>query len=213
MQASAADERIEQQVHALNRESEEITQTLPSFGVGGATMREAVAFYNGSLHGFPDVSGFLVPLSEVLRAHPEVRLTQLAWQATDDAKAAPKLRATPMKDPPPVTALQKSAGPSVQPPVSAEDAANPVFSGARYEVALVEGTVRVANNDFRGATATVEALAADLGRVAGFRADVVESPLDTSPAAALQGRQQEREPASMEPRFLLRIVRERGAAG
>ena len=211
VQASVADERVEQQVHALNRESEEITRTLPSFGVGGATMRESVAFYNGALRGFPDVAGFLVPLSEVLRSHPEVRLTQLAWEATDDAKAMPRLRATPLKEPPPVTALAKSAtAPSGQ-AANPDDNANPVFAGGHYEVALVEGTVRVANNDFRGATAAIEALAADVGRVAGFKVDVVESPLDTSPALALQGRLQEREPALMEPRFLLRIMRERNA--
>ncbi len=58
----------------------------------------------------------------------------------------------------------------------------------------------------------VERLAADIGRVDGFRADVVESPLDTSPSLALQGRHGERESASMQPRFVLRIVRERRGA-
>jgi len=106
-----------------------------------------------------------------------------------------------------VTRTQDAAG------AASEDAANPPFAGGRYEVALVEGNVRVRANDFRGAVEEVERLAADIGKLEGFRADVVESPLDVSPTIALQGRHGEREPETMEPRFVLRIVRERRAAG
>jgi hypothetical protein len=108
-----------------------------------------------------------------------------------------------------VKAVAKSGEPA--PPAVNEDN-NPPFVGGRYEVAMVEATVRVANNDFRGAMTEVERLAADIGRIEGFRADVMESPLDTSPSLALQGRHAEREAASMQPRFVLRIVRERRAA-
>jgi hypothetical protein len=55
----------------------------------------------------------------------------------------------------------------------------------------------------------VERLVADIGKLEGFRADVVESPLDVSPGAQLQGREVQGDPATMEPRFVLRIVRER----
>ena len=103
------------------------------------------------------------------------------------------------------------AGEAPLPPPT-DDNASPPFAGARYEVAIMEATVRVANNDFRGAMTEVERLAADIGRVGGFRADLLESPLDTSPALSLQGRHAERETASMQPRFTLRIVRERRAA-
>jgi hypothetical protein len=60
--------------------------------------------------------------------------------------------------------------------------------------------------------AEVERLAADLSKVAGFSAEVVEAPLDLSPGHGLQGRLDEREPATMEPRFMLRIMRERRGA-
>ena len=89
---------------------------------------------------------------------------------------------------------------------------NPPFAGGRYEVGLIEATVRVPNNDFRGAMAEVERLAADIAKVGGFQADLVESPLDTSPSLGLQGRHGERDPAVMEPRFVLRITRERRGA-
>jgi hypothetical protein len=140
-----------------------------------------------------------------------VRLTQIAWQATDDAKATPRMASTQLRNVPPVKSVAKGGetAPPVTPP---EEAANPPFAGGRYEVALIEGTVRVANNDFRGAMGEVERLATDLARMPGFRADVVESPLDLSPNLGLQGRLADREPATMEPRFVLRVVRERRGA-
>ena len=205
-QASQADERLEQQVRAFNRESEEITRALPSFGVGGATMRDAVTFYNGSLRGYPRVSDLLIPLSGVLRLHPDVHLTQLAWEATDDPKATPRIRPMTPHDAPPVHALGKAP---VQTAAGDDNPnANPTFAGGRYQVALLEATVQVAANDFRGAASEMERLAADIGQVPGFHAEVVDSPLDTSPTMGLQGRYPEKESSTMEGHFVLRIVRE-----
>ena len=198
-----------QQLNALNRETEEITRALPSFGVGGSTMRDAVTFYNASMRGFPTMIEFLVPLSQVLRAHPEVRLTQVTWQATDDPKTMPKIQATAPRVPPPVKALARG-GEAVQ-QQGPDEGSNPPFAGGRYEVALVEATVRVGNNDFRGALAEAERFAADIAK-AGFQADVVESPLDVRTAFTLQGRHLEREPDFMDPRFVVRIMRERRGA-
>ena len=209
-QSNEADQRIAQQLASLNKEYEDITRALPSFGVGGSTMRDAVTFYNSSIRGFPSVTEFLVPLSAVLRSHPEVRLAQLSWQVTDDPKLTPRMSLTPTREAPPVKTLPK-AGEAPLPPPN-DDAANPPFAGGRYEVAMLEATVRVSNNDFRGAVAEVERLAGDIGRIQGFRADVIDSPLDTNPSLALQGRLAEREAASMQPRFMLRIVRERQGA-
>jgi hypothetical protein len=210
-QASEADQKVAVELRALNREYDDITRALPSFGVGGSTMRDAVTFYNGSIRGFPTLIDFVVALSAVLGAHPEVRLNQLAWQATDDPNAIPKMALTPAsKNLPPVKALARGGEAAVA--QLADPGPNPPFAEGRYEIALIEGTVRVANNDFRGAVEEVERLAADIGKVAGFRANVLESPLDVSPALALQGRHSEREAALMEPRFVLRIVRERRGA-
>lgn len=207
-QASQADERVDHQISAFNRESDEITRTLPSFGVGGATMRDAVTFYNGSLRGFPHVSDFLVPVSSVLRGYPDVRLSQIAWQASDDPKAMPRIRAMTPRDAPPVKALPKSGPGQVQ--NVPEDNANPPFSGGRYQVALLEATMRVPANDFRGAMAEAERIANDIGQLPGFSADVVESPLDTNPSTGLQGRYPEHDNATMDARFVLRVVREGG---
>jgi hypothetical protein len=203
------DQRIAQQMNALNREYDDITRSLPSFGVGGAAMRDAVNFYNGSIKGFPEISDFAVAVSNVMQAYPDVRLSQLTWQATDDVKALPAMPAMPSRNSPAVKAVAKA---DTAPPPSVADDPNAPFSGGRFEVALVEATVRVPNNDFRGALEKVEQLALDIGRIEGFRAEVVESPLDVRSTLSLQGKHLENEPTQMEPRFVLRIVRERRGA-
>ena len=209
-ETTEADERVAQQLHNINREYEQIAKTLPSYGVGGSTMRDVVTFYNGSIRSFPTLPQFVVPLSHALEAHPEVHLSQISWQATDEPKTMPKMTYTAPRNAPPVRTLARAQEtPGAAPP---EDTANPPFAGGRYEIALVEGTVRVRENDFRGAVEEVEKLANDIGKLDGFHADVIESPLDVSPSLSLQGRHAEREPETMEPRFVLRIVRERRQA-
>jgi hypothetical protein len=90
-----------------------------------------------------------------------------------------------------------------------DEGANPAFTSGRYEVAVIEATVQVANNDFRGALDRVEKLAADISRLPGYKAEILLSPLDLRPVLALQGRLEDKEPTTMEPRFVLRILRER----
>jgi len=209
--ASEAEVRAANQVSVLDRERNEIMKSLPSFGVGGSTMRDAVAFYNGAVRGFPTLPGFLTPLAAVLGEHPSMRLTQLAWVATDDAKAMPKLARTQSREAPPVRNVAKAAE-AASGPAAVDDPPNPPFAGGRYQVALIEGTLRVPVNDFRAALSEVEKLAADIGRIDGFRAAVLEGPLDVSPSQQLQGRLTERGAATMETRFLLRVVREKEPA-
>ncbi|HXN16450.1 MAG TPA: hypothetical protein VN878_08725, partial [Usitatibacter sp.] len=210
-QSGEADQRVGQELNAVNREYDSISRATPTFGVAGAVMRDAVAFYNGSIRGFPTVVDFLGPLSTILQVHPQIQLAQIAWNATDDPKTAPKLSATAQHLTPPVKALSKFSDSAAAP--SADESTNPPFAGGRYEVAMLEGTVSVPNNDFRAALAEIERLVADIGRLPGFSAEVVESPLDVSSARSLQGQYGERDSAAaMEPRFVLRIVRERKGA-
>ena len=207
--AAEADQKTEREVAALNREYAKVTRSLPSFGagIGGAAMRDAVAFYTTFIQDFPSLAGFLVPLSGVLASHPNVRLAQVAWHATDDPKVLPPMTVQPQRVPPPVKAIGKGAEVAVR--TQAEEAAATIFDGGRYEVALIEATVNVPSHDFRGALGEVERLAADIRRIKGFQAEVVESPLDVRTSLVLQGRHAEREAGSMEPRFILRVVRTR----
>jgi hypothetical protein len=208
-QETESDLRVSQQVVALNRETDEILRSLPSFGVGGTTMRDAVTFYNAALRGFPTLGDFVLPVSGVLRNYPEVKILQVSWLATDDPKTTPRLRVSTVRDAPNVTSSSKATSSTSAAAAATADNPNPPFVGGRYQVALIEATVHVPNGDFRAARAVIERLANDIGQIDGFRADVASYPLDTSPTLELAGHLQDHEPSAMDARFVLRVTRER----
>ena len=205
------DARFQQQLNALNGEYDDLTSAAPaSGGVGGTTMRDAVAFYNTAMKNFPAMPAFLARVSQVLKGRDELKLRQVAWIATDNEKAMPALAPAGGRNDGPVKALPKTSDvPSAPASGPAEDP-NPPFAGGRYEIALLEGTVRVAKSNYRAAVADVQRLADDIGQIEGFRADVVESPLDVRSSWTLQGRLAERDPESTESRFVLRVLHDRG---
>jgi hypothetical protein len=59
----------------------------------------------------------------------------------------------------------------------------------------------------------VNRLAEELAALPGTQADIVQSPLDTSSRAQIEGRHSEHESRTMEPRFVLRVVRDHGEIG
>ncbi|HET9651615.1 MAG TPA: hypothetical protein VFP36_05465, partial [Usitatibacter sp.] len=166
------------------------------------------------IRSFPTIDDFLLPVSRLLQGRPNVRLMQLAWLASDDPKAVPPMQFTPAGREAPVRTLARTepgAAPAAQ--QNAMEDANPPFAGGRYEIGLLEGTVRVGRNDFRGAVQAVERLAHDIEAIHGFSASIVESPLDANPKLGLQARYDEKPVDTMELRFVLRVVRDRGSAG
>jgi hypothetical protein len=210
-QGAEADHRVGEQLAAVQREHDEIVRSTPSLGVGGSTMRDTVAFYTGWIKSFPALPEFLEPISGVLARHPGVRITQLSWMATDDAKATPQLGTpTASRQAPPVKTLARSS--EATPPAQVQDAASAPFAGGRFEVALLEATVSVPADGFRTAIGQAQGLADDIGRLPGTTAEVLESPLDVRSTLQLQGRLEPTQPTTMETRFVLRVVRDRGGS-
>jgi hypothetical protein len=208
MQTASGDERNAREVVELNRQYDQISRAMPSFEVGGAAMRDAVTFYSGYIQGFPTVGSFVLPLSAALEKHPAVQLNQLAWQVTDDPKSTPVMKPQLSRVPPPVKAAARGAELAARTPAT-DEAAPVTFAGGRFEVALLEALVSAPSQDFRRALAEVEALVADIDAVKGYQAQIFESPLDVRPSLEIHGRNAERDPGSMEARFMLRIVRTR----
>lgn len=208
MQGAEAEAQVEQQLATVQREHDDIVRSTPSLGVGGSTMRDTVAFYNGLIKSYPALPDFVVPLSGVIARHPRVRITQLSWMATDDAKATPPLSTlATSRQAPPVKTIARSA--DAPPPAPAADPAAGAFATGRYEVALLEATVSVPTDDFRGAIGQAQGLAEEIGRLPGTTAEVLESPLDLRSSLQMQGRLETTQPTTMETRFVLRVVRER----
>jgi hypothetical protein len=90
---------------------------------------------------------------------------------------------------------------------AAGDGGEAAFSAGRYAVAVLEGTVGVSGLGFREALARIDGLVADIGRIEGYGATIVDSPLDVTPKFAIQGRFGDREPASSQARFSIRVIR------
>jgi hypothetical protein len=203
-----ADIQTVREIQAAQRELDEINRSMPVQDVRGQTMRDVVAFYSASLKDYPTVSAMLYPVSEVLQRYPGIRLTQVAWQAADDDKTMPKLVAMVPRDAPPVKALKKQAEPGqAGAPKPDEDKADTPFSTGRESVALLEAVVTIEGTDFRKALGQVQGFVEDLGKIPGYRADIVDSPLDITPKVGIQGRLGERIPATSEARFTVRISR------
>jgi hypothetical protein len=210
MQGNEHEQRLNRDLASLNREYDEIARAMPSFGVGGSTMRDAVSFYNGSIRTFPSLDDFVRPVSQLLTSRPNVRLQQLAWLASDDPKATPAMQAIPGKDAP-VRSMGRAETPVPRAASAPANEENPPFAAGRYEIGLIDALVRVPRNDFRGAVETVDKLAQDVNAIRGFTAEVVESPVDLNPKQGLLGKFDEKAgPESMELHFVMRIVRDRG---
>ncbi len=67
--------------------------------------------------------------------------------------------------------------------------------------------VRVEGNGLRAALDEVESLVAEIGKLPGYRASIVEAPLDISSKAGIQGRLGEKPPAESLARFTVKVTR------
>lgn len=205
LQGRELDTITARRIQDANRELEQITRSTPSLGADGQTMRDTVAFYSRSLREYPTLLAVLAPVSSVLDGYPKIRLTQVAWQAVDDENALPVLAPMTPRDAPPLRAVTKAVA-AAPPPAPGQSGEAP-FSSGRHAVALLEGTVEVEGLDFRKALAQVQALAEEIGKIPGYRANVVDSPLDVTSRVAITAKLGEGDPGTTRARFSLRVSR------
>ncbi len=208
LQQREKDQRTDEQGAALKREHDELLRSIPSQGEGaaGQTMRDAVAFYSGSMRAYPTLGALLVPLSTVLDRYPGIRLTQIEWQSADDDKVTPVLTPSAPRAAPPLKALAPIKAGEAQARPAATSVEGPFITG-RYAVALVEGSVQVEGMGFREALAQVQRLVEEVGKLEGFRATLVDSPLDVAPRMGIQGKFGDKATGTTEARFSFKISR------
>ena len=92
------------------------------------------------------------------------------------------------------------------------DAADSPFVPGRVTVALFEATVRVDGSGFRAALAEVEGLMKAINGLKGYRASIVDSPLDITPKVAILGRFADTPTSPSEARFTFKVTRTSEAA-
>jgi hypothetical protein len=196
-------------IQAAQREYDEVVRSTPTLGVGGEMMRDTVAFFSGALREYPTVTGFLVPLSAALDRYPTIRLTQVVWEAADDDKRMPPLVPTAPRVAPALKALPKGGEVAAGSPPRAAPGTVPdtPFPSGRYSVAILEAMVTVQGVDYRRALSEVEGLVEAIGAIPGYRADILDSPLDITPRSAVQGKSGEQQPAASQARFSVKVSR------
>jgi hypothetical protein len=197
-------------IAALSAERNEIVKSFPPLEVPGDVMRETVDLYNRSLRDYPHPETFLAPISAVLSRHAGVRLTQIAWRTGDDPNAVPVFQPSAGSETPAIRstspALPARGATAPAPP---QGSAAPLPAG-KHAVAILEGAVPLEGLAYREALALIERVVADLGALPGYRATLVEGPLDVASSAKLEGRLSEQPVGRSLARFTVRVIRERG---
>lgn len=193
-------------IAALTAERNEIVRGFPPLQAPGDVMRETVDLYNQSLRDYPHPADFLTPISGVLSRHPGVRLTQVAWQSTDDASAAPSFQPTTRGESLAVrTSMPATPSRAAAPRNPATGSGAPLTAGKRA-VAIIEGVVPIEGLAYREVLARIDRVVADLSALPGFQAALLESPLDVTSAARLEARLGEPSEGRGLARFSVRVA-------
>jgi hypothetical protein len=216
MRAAELDDRAAAKLadsHRLEAETRAIRGRI-SASVTSATMRDTVLFHQRYLARQPLPSDFLTPVATALGAQPQVRLWQVVWQPTDDAGRVLDLSRgrdtlAPVSNASLDTARRTVGDDEADASRSARPAANPrdlPLDARQLEVALIQARVVTGALDVRAARDIAEAFAARISQAPGYRASVVQPPLDVSPRAPIEGRLED-VPLTHDYEFAVRVVR------
>ncbi|MBL8515022.1 MAG: hypothetical protein JNJ55_13605, partial [Betaproteobacteria bacterium] len=216
---SAENDRRDLQSRGQQSEYQNISNLIRGQISATSAMRDSSLFYRAQANpATPAPGDFLRGVARVWQEFPALRLDQLVWAPHHDGNVSPTVQGSPPAQPLNVRAESKSAGgaslltsPAQLPGGSATTAdADPPLPGTKFEVAVIEGNITGFRGDYREANAVVEKLVARFDREPGFKATVSEFPVDTRTPATLRGKADE--PDAPEARFVIRVLRSRGAS-
>lgn len=202
---SGENERRDAQARALSTQHKELLGKIQDAQVSSDTSREAAAFNAKYLEPEPVPVQLLKDISGVLGQFPEVRLQQLAWQPSTDEKAVVELpplgnqtASLPLRSELPGTA-------TVPPPASAVGGKG--LSGTRHQIVMLEASIGPFRGDYRSMLQDIERLVVALGKLPGCSANLVKSPLDTTPTANIRGALSKPLETGLSGQFTIRVVR------
>ncbi|MBL8516880.1 MAG: hypothetical protein JNM76_07900 [Betaproteobacteria bacterium] len=207
---SSSSERSDAQAKSLAAQHQKLLGQIQIAQVSSDTSRDAAAFNSKYLEPEPAPVLLLQDISRVLSQFPDVRLQQLAWQASNDEKVRVELpvinlssTALPLKSDTPAT-----PGSITIPAPPANTTANKnILSGARHQVVLLDATIGPFRGDYRTMLQDIERLVVMLGKLPGCSATLVKSPLDTKPAANIRGSLARPLEEGLSGQFTIRLVR------
>ncbi len=214
-QASMIDEQISKrdlQSNELMGRYRAATRQADAPQISADTSRDAAQFYKTFMQPLPAPGNLLREISQVLTKFPEVRLTQIFWQAGNDANANPVFTLTVPKGTPAIKsdfAQDKAQTPATAAATTGKDLP---LAGNQVEILVLDAGLATFSGDYRKALADIERFMSALKNIPGLQATLLTAPLDVRPGASIKANLSERSAESLDARFAVRIVRRHSVA-
>lgn len=203
---STENERRDAQARMMSLQHKELLGKIQDAQVSADTSRDAAAFNARFLEPPPVPVQLLHDISTVLGQFSNVRLQQLAWQASNDDKASVDL--PPLGNQSAALPLRSdSPGSASAPPAPSAVTSAQTLPGSRHQIVLLDATIGPFQGDYRGMLQDIERLVVALGKLPGCSATLVRSPLDTKPDANIRGTLSKQLEAGLNGQFTIRVVR------
>ncbi|MDX2217775.1 MAG: hypothetical protein SF172_01965 [Burkholderiales bacterium] len=203
---SVENEKRDAQARQLSTQHKELLGKIQDAQVSSDTSRDAAAFNTKYLEPEPVPVQLLQDISSVLAQFPNVRLQQLAWQASNDDKVVVDL--PPLGNESAVLPLRSDMpGNASVPPAPSTVLSNQKLPGSRHQIAVLDASIGPFQGDYRGMLEDVERLVVALGKLPGCSANLEKSPLDTKPNANIRGSLAKRADGGLNAQFTIRVVR------
>lgn len=153
------------------RRYQTIVKNMPHTPVAPHNMKSVVDLERMISQNTSSPAVQLAILSKVLDTLPEIKITQIHWQAIETASLA--IPADPNSPPPPQVDVPPTAAILGIPDETSQ-------------IVLIEGQIQPFKDDYRAAIDSVDKLAANLNKTPHLHADVIQPPLDTRPSVKLE---------------------------
>jgi hypothetical protein len=197
-----------QQTSAITLRYRSITGAVQETRVSSDTSRDAAALYKSYLHPASTPAGLVRDVSQVLARFPEIKLSQLAWLPSEDAKSNPEITLVSSKGNPPIksdpAAQDKTAPVQGAAPAAARNAP---LAGNRYQILVIDAALATGATDLRATLEYIDKFVAELNAIPGWQVSTFASPLDVRPGSTIKANFSGQTAAPFEARFAVRIVR------
>lgn len=198
-QYSAEAARLQNQSQQLTRQYQDLMGQMQGAQVSADTSKDAAAFSAGFLEPATSPTALLLQISQVVGAHPEVRVQAIGWKMSSDESASPPAAAVERSAPLPVRTEAKGRAESGAGRVSVSEVATSVLGalqgastdvvvpGSDYQIAVIQATLGPFRGDYRELLDKMNRFVADLGRIPGIRASLAGAPLDVRSSGSIKG--------------------------
>ncbi len=209
-------DKLDLQARGQQSEYQNISNLIRGQISATAAMRDTSLFYRA--HAMPATAAPGSILREIARVwtdFPRMRINQIAWVPSHDASATPKFQSRTLARPLNVKgelkddAPRPASAPAAQPGTPGLSDSDPPLPGNQFDIVMIEGHVTDFRGDYREANLLLDRWVARMSAEPGYKAEIIDAPLEARPAAQLRGKVDDSD--GPEARFAVRLIRQRAA--